>query len=177
MKTLVIHPKDTTTDFLSDIYKDKDWTVITENISKSQLKLEIIHHDRIVMLGHGCEDGLYDLKHNRFVISSELVYLLRPKNCVGVWCNADKFFEKYKLSGFYTGMIISEVDEAYLYGICECFDVIEQSNKLFAYAIKESIDLTDIVDNVKQIYVGDNEIISFNKNNLYFKNGMQMSKL
>lgn len=74
-------------------------------------------------------------------------------------------------------MIISEVDEAYLYGICECFDVIEQSNKLFAYAIKESIDLTDIVDNVKQIYVGDNEIISFNKNNLYFKNGMQMSKL
>ncbi|MCK9416528.1 hypothetical protein M0Q97_07725 [Candidatus Dojkabacteria bacterium] len=169
MKTLVIHPRDTTTDFLSDIYKDKDWTVITENISKSQLKLKIIHHDRIVMLGHGNKDGLYYFKHNRFIVSSELVYLLRSKICVGIWCNADKFFEKYKLSGFNTGMIISEIDEAYQYGVRGSFDIIEQSNKLFAYAIKESIDLTNIVDNVKQIYVGDNEIISFNKNNLYLK--------
>lgn len=171
MKTLVIHPKDTTTDFLSDIYKDKDWTVITEKISKSQLKIEIIHHDRIIMLGHGSEDGLFDLKNYRFVISSELVYLLRPKICVGIWCNADKFFEKYKLNGFYTGMIISEIEEAYLYSVRGSLDIIEQSNKLFAYAVKESIDLTNIVDNVKQIYVGDNDVISFNKNNLYFKNG------
>jgi hypothetical protein len=171
MRTLVIHPKDITTNFLSEIYIDKDWTVITENISKSQLKLEIIHHDRIIMLGHGSEDGLFDLKNYRFVISSELVYLLRPKICVGIWCNADKFFEKYKLNGFYTGMIISEIEEAYLYNVRGNLDIIEQSNKLFAYAVKESIDLTNIVDNVKQIYIGDNEVISFNKNNLYFKNG------
>lgn len=38
MKTLAIHPKDITTDFLSEIYSDKDWTVITENISKKKLK-------------------------------------------------------------------------------------------------------------------------------------------
>lgn len=34
MKTLVIHPKDSTTDFLSEIYSDKDWTVINTNTSK-----------------------------------------------------------------------------------------------------------------------------------------------
>lgn len=31
MKTLVIHPKDTTTDFLSVIYEDKiGWTIIND---------------------------------------------------------------------------------------------------------------------------------------------------
>ena len=30
MKTLVIHPFDITTGFLSDIYKDTDWTVIDD---------------------------------------------------------------------------------------------------------------------------------------------------
>ena len=110
MKTLVIHPKDTTTDFLSLIYEDKDWTVITDNISKSALKRQIKAHDRIVMLGHGMETGL--IGFNRLVIDSNLVYLLREKHCVCIWCNADKFVLKYGLKGFYTGMIISEVQEA-----------------------------------------------------------------
>jgi hypothetical protein len=51
MKTLVIHPKDSTTDFLSVIYSDKDWTIINTNISKKVLKEQIKTHDRIVMLG------------------------------------------------------------------------------------------------------------------------------
>jgi len=28
MKTLIIHPEDTSTDFLSTIYEGKDWTII-----------------------------------------------------------------------------------------------------------------------------------------------------
>lgn len=58
MKTLVIHPKDQTTDFLSVIYDDKDWTIINTNVSKSYLKTQIKSHDRIVMLGHGTDKGL-----------------------------------------------------------------------------------------------------------------------
>ena len=58
MKTLVIHPKDSTTDFLSDIYIDKEWTLITKNVSKKILKESIKEHDRIIMLGHGTEKGL-----------------------------------------------------------------------------------------------------------------------
>ena len=38
MKTLAIHPKDSSTDMLSDVYSDNDWTVIKTNISKSKLK-------------------------------------------------------------------------------------------------------------------------------------------
>lgn len=42
MKTLVIHPKDSTTDFLCEIYKDKkDWTIINSNVAKKLLKEQI----------------------------------------------------------------------------------------------------------------------------------------
>lgn len=54
MKTLVIHPKDSSTDFLCPIYKDfKNKEVIRGGISKKDL-LPIVHeHERIIMLGHG----------------------------------------------------------------------------------------------------------------------------
>ena len=77
MKTLVIHPQDSTTDMLSVIYDNKDWTVITTNVSKSHLKMQIKNHDRIVMLGHGTELGLIGFNH--YVIDSKFVYLLRDK--------------------------------------------------------------------------------------------------
>jgi hypothetical protein len=54
MKTLVIHPKDDSTYFLSTIYEGKDWTIINDR-GKSLLKKLIKTHDRIIMMGHGCE--------------------------------------------------------------------------------------------------------------------------
>ena len=60
---------------------------INTNTSKSFLKQQIILHDRIIMLGHGTEEGL--IGFNRFFINSSLVYLLREKICVCIWCNAD----------------------------------------------------------------------------------------
>ena len=74
MKTLVIHPSDVTTDFLKVIYSDLDCTIINTNISHSKLKQLIKENDKIVMLGHGTEEGLLGFK--RFVINSQLVYLL-----------------------------------------------------------------------------------------------------
>ncbi len=142
MKTLVIHPKDITTDFLSDIYSDKDWTVININVSKSFLKKQIKEHDRIVMLGHGTGDGLIGFK--RLIIDSNYVYLLRDKITVCIWCNADNFVKKYNLKGFYTGMIISEMDEANCYSLYETSQAnITASNILFATAIKNAIDSDD----------------------------------
>ncbi len=165
MKTLVIHPTDHTTDFLSSIYDNKDWTVITNNISKKLLKEQIKNHDRIVMLGHGTEDGL--IGFDRFIINSTLVYLLRDKNCVCIWCNADQFVDKYKLTGFYTGMIISEIEESYLYSVLVSHDDLIKSNILFADAIKKSIDSGDILTEIKKYYIGDSSLIKFNSDNLF----------
>jgi hypothetical protein len=168
MKTLVIHPKDPTTDFLSEIYLDKNWTVMTTNTSKKFLKEQIKSHDRIVMLGHGTDKGL--IGFDRFVIDSTLVYLLREKECVCIWCNADLFVEKYKIKGFYTGMIISEYEEAVMYSIPTTFFFINESNTDFALAIKKSIDDENMLEKSKMFYEGNSAVVEFNRNNLYFKN-------
>jgi len=170
MKTLVIHPTDYTTNFLKGIYADTDWTIINDNPSNKALKNAIKSHDRIVMLGHGTEHGL--IGHKRLIIDSGLVYLLKGKpGSVYIWCNADVFVKKYDLKGFYTGMIISEIEEAYLY--CVNFRTsadIDDSNKLFADSIKNAIclDSKEMCTKVKENYVSlDNNIIHFNAQNIY----------
>lgn len=169
MKTLVIHPFDVTTGFLSVIYEGKkDWTVIDTNVSSKFLKIQIKNHNRIVMLGHGSEDGLFGF--NRTMINSKFVYLLKEKQCVCIWCNADVFVEKYNLKGFYTGMIVSDYEEAILHCINLHEDIIKKiynSNVLFADAVKRSIDEENMLDSMKLLYDDDNPIIGFNKENLY----------
>lgn len=167
MKTLVIHPSDRSTDFLKVIYSEKDWTIINDRPTKKDLKTLIKSHDRIVMLGHGTEDGL--IGHGSLVsINSDWVYLLREKLCVAIWCNADIFVRKYGLKGFYTGMIISELDEAYYCGIYNSNDnEINESNILFAESVRLAIDAEDSISVMNENYVGESSVIKYNKNNLF----------
>lgn len=168
MKTLVIHPKDASTDFLSVIYADKDWTVISENVSTKKLMNAIKHHDRIIMLGHGTEHGL--LGFDRYVINSKWVYLLHEKQCVCIWCYANHFVSRYELNGFHTGMIISEFEEAMMLAVsCEYKD-IEKSNVLFSSSVRDSVDSADMLSVMQELYVDtDNPIVAFNRENLFQK--------
>lgn len=171
MKTLVIHPYDYTTRFLSVIYEGKDWTVITDTqFPKSKLKKAIQEHDRIICLGHGTEHGLIAMQSKwswRQMIDSTLVYLLREKELVFVWCNADEFAKKYDLKGFITGMIISEDEEANMFSVNATEGEIYDSNVLFSKAVADSIDLPphEMMENGLEIYKGDSDIIAFNREN------------
>lgn len=168
MKTLVIHPKDYSTDFLSHIYEGKDYTVITENPSNSQLRKQIIEHDRIIMLGHGDARGLFG--HKRMLIHAQHVNFLREKEVIAIWCHADEFIKKYNLKGFYTGMFISEIDEAYyesVYGVTT--NEIDTSNEVFAKAVGTHIDSPNILTEVKDAYENnDSAIVVFNHQRLYY---------
>lgn len=169
MKTLVLHPKDYSTDFLSKIYSEKDWTVISDRIPKSKLKQAIKDHDRVIMMGHGCGKGLFDSDFNT-VIDSNYLYLLREKYCIGIWCDADVFFEKYDLKGLYTGMIISESAEALLCGVDYTYREIEKSNILLSESFKEGItDYGFDYDKILEIYKGDSQTIQFNSSRIYTK--------
>ena len=175
MKTLVLHPADKSTDFLKAIYKDLDYTIVNVRPSTSSLKKLIKEHDRLIVLGHGTEDGMCDFNGIRITpwIDSSLVYLLRDKlNSVYIWCNADIFVKKYNLHGFYTGMIISELDEAYMYSIVPKGDDILESNILFAETVAKhlNVDTHIMSENVKAEYDSDsNMIIDFNKYNIYHR--------
>lgn len=168
MKTLIIHPHDPTTDFLSAIYVDHpDWTVIRENSSKRVLLDAIKDHDHIIMMGHGSPYGLFGFE--RLYIDSTYVYLLREKQCTCIWCNADQFVQKYKLKGLYTGMIISEVGEAYDYCIKANLKEVWESNTMFAHAMSEALHCTDPVFKFKSLYTGDSAVAEFNKERVFYE--------
>lgn len=140
MKTLIIHPEDPTTTFLSRIYAClKDKTVVIGGITRSDLSELIKSHDRILMLGHGSPYGL--LSRGQFpdaglyIVDVSMVPALKKKsNCMFIWCYADQFVQTHGLSGLCTGMFISERGEADMCGFDEVdIRFIEQSNLSFAY--------------------------------------------
>jgi len=169
MDTLVIHPFDPTTAFLSTIYADMKWTVLSENVSKKVLKEQIKAHQRIILMGHGSNMGLFG--HGRLFIDSKLVYLLREKECICIWCNANEFVSRYELKGFYTGMIISDFEEALLYCIKCTADDIDSSNRLFAEIVRAAIfteNCEAMASMIKKLYHrDDNPVILFNKENIF----------
>jgi len=168
MKTLVIHPYDPTTEFLSVIYSEhEDWNVIKSDIGVDRLKSEIKCHDRIIMLGHGNSLGLG--VNSKYIIDKNFVPILKKKECVCIWCDADVFTEANGINGLCTGMIISDIDESYLFCVSSTIEEIEFSNKLFASAISKAIDCDNPLDVINSIYQGDSEVISFNSANIFYK--------
>ena len=165
MKTLVIHPDDRSTDFLKVIYKDKDWTILNDwvdKINRNEFRKMVKNHDRIIMMGHGGPSGLFFS-----YVNPQLVQILREKECVSIWCNADQFVDRYKLSGFHTGMFISEVSEAFYFGITATQDEIDHSNNLFVKLMAENIDSPDVLNTLLKEYMGDSPVIQFNNARLY----------
>lgn len=118
MKTLIIHPKDPTTTFLSRIYaRLKDKTIIKGGVSKSKIRDLIEVHDRVLLLGHGSPYGLLSqgqfFEAGLYIVDVSMVPVLKEKsNCMYIWCYADQFVHRHGLSGLCTGMFISELGEA-----------------------------------------------------------------
>lgn len=153
MKTLVIHPDDRSTDFLKLIYEGKDYTIVTDHEvlqSRKRVAELIKSHDRIMMMGHGYPGGLFFT-----AINPEMVYLLREKECVCIWCNANMFVEKYGLKGFSTSMFCSEYSECFYVGVKDVKDgMVEISNEVFASIMSKYVDedVNVIHQNVTQEY-------------------------
>lgn len=160
--TLIIHPKDSSTDFLKPIYSNiENKTVIdgSDGITKEEVYELIKEHDQVMMMGHGSPYGLfslvdyfkykkptqtiihingkptiYETTRSPYVIDSTTVKLLSEKtNNVFIWCNADMFVRKYGLKGFYSGMFVSEVSEALFCKLPGTTqDIVDESNNFFA---------------------------------------------
>lgn len=169
MKTLIIHPKDQTTDFLKVIHKDYTVFDFDGNIS---IEEAIESHDKIIMLGHGYPDGLFDTYQGSFVIDESLTQLLKDKICVGIWCYAAEFLLSNCLKGLCTGMFISEMEEA-IWESVECTEEdIQQSNELFANLIAKIEPLSnrgEIRKHLDEMYcIPENNVIEYNRNRIYF---------
>ena len=178
MKTLVIHPSDYSTDFLKPIYEGvENKTVITQGKSREEMIELIESHDRVMMMGHGSPSGLFGIGFNRlFVVDNGLVeHLNKKENNVFIWCNADRFVERFQLKGFYSGMFISEVGEAYYCGLPNVpQSVVDESNDKFAKMLGECFtdkkQLTESYNDVKNSYgklAETNIVAKYNYERLY----------
>ncbi len=180
MKTLIIHPADPSTTFLDIVYTPiKDKTIVDGDVSKTELMGLIREHDRVMMMGHGSPGGLFSIgkfkNSGPYIIDQAMVPLLKEKdNSVFIWCNADKFVDVFGLKGFYSGMFISEVGEAYYCGLPGTEqDQVDESNYGFCNIIAKYInqDKNLIHENVKKEYgmIAENNPVAFYNNNRLHK--------
>ena len=184
MKTLVIHPDDRSTDFLIPIYMNlksfpefNDVTIIRGGMTKDEVNEEIKKHDRIMMMGHGAPMGLFSIgKFNgngSYIVDGHTVQYLRDKECIFIWCNADRFVEANNLKGLYSGMFISETTEAAYCGLPGTSqDIVTESNDFFAKELGEVSggSLDEMYQHIKYTYgilAEGNAVAEYNHNRLY----------
>ena len=170
--TLVIHLDDRSTDFLKPIYQGMGYPVITGRISKEELMDEIRKHSRIYAMGHGSPSGLFGAG---FMIGDEFGPLLAEKQSgLYIWCNADAYAVRNGLSGMVSGMFISEVGEAAMFGIEASQEEVDRSNDLFAKVVREHLDGGNPLAQVRQCYSHPTcSIVKFNSDRLYtFESGV-----
>ena len=184
MKTLVIHPKDSSTDFLIPIYMNlksfpdfNDVTIIRGGMTKDEVDEQIKQHDRIMMMGHGSPHGLFSVgQFNRrfgYIIDYTTVDLLQNKECIFIWCNADRFVERYNLKGLYSGMFISETMEAAYCGLPGTSqDIVTESNDFFAkeFGQVSGQSLVEAYEYIRDSYgvlAENNPIAKYNHHRLY----------
>lgn len=150
--------------------------LITENNTSSDVQRAIRVDDVIMMLGHGNEYGLFSKpdkngRYERFMITDRHVQFLRNKICIGIWCYANKFAERYGLHGLFSGMIISELQEAIDLNISATKDEIDVEMERFTLRLKESIEMFGLKDTpIRMRYLDDTKsaLTTFNYNQLYY---------
>ena len=164
--TLVIHMDDRSTDFLKAIYQGRGYPVMSERYSRQELLDAIKTHSRIFMLGHGGPSGLFS---KNFMIDDSFGPLLASKSeGLYIWCNADAYAHRNKLSGLVSGMFISEVGEASMFGIHASQQEVDASNAAFSKIVREHLDAGQPLGNVRQCYTSAAcKITQYNSERLY----------
>lgn len=113
---IIIHIDNNSPDakILSRIYEGLSGITLSYNRSKSNIKrlLRITGDEPVMLLGHGSPRGLFNTSQNGYAVSSECVEWLRGRPIIGIFCYASEFADRYGLSGFFTSMFISNMQEA-----------------------------------------------------------------
>ena len=174
----VIHATDPTSQVLSLLYQQREdmKTLITERNSSSDVQRAIRADDTMMMLGHGNEYGLFSKPdkngiYRRFLITDRHVQFLREKTCIGIWCHANKFAEKYGLHGLFSGMIISELQEAVDLGVPATKDEIDREMEKFTIRLKDCIEtygLEQTPIRMKELDDVQSALTKFNYGNLHY---------
>jgi hypothetical protein len=107
------------------------------------------------------------------IIDETMVASLGNKpNNIYIWCNADKFVDRFHLKGFYSGMFISEYIEATCCNTQANPGDVERSNDLFSAIVGRNIMLEakNLRDLAKiEYYLPNNKVAEYNNQRLYYR--------
>lgn len=169
---------DDSIDFLDKLVESFDGSSIYDrSYSSSKIIKGIQNAGTVYLLGHGTEYGLLsrvssEKPFDRFLIESRHVQFLKDKECIGIWCNANIFAEKYDLHGLFSGMIISEIEESVdCIGYAPSKEEITRTNNQFVEALKYCLDnypLNDIPYKMKEMCPDDNPVNMFNFESIFY---------
>lgn len=175
---IVIHAKDPTTQFLSQLYSGREDVSmrIDERATTSEVMRAIRSDDTIMMLGHGNEWGVFSKpdkkgRYTRHLVGYRNVDFLRGKTCIGIWCHANKFAERYGLQGLFTGMIISELQEANDNDVPTTQEELTRENEKFARRLRYCLDhypLNEIPERMRAMDDVHSPLTEFNYARIYF---------
>lgn len=92
--------------------ESEDWEDMVDNAIANE-------HDTIIFCGHGTTQGLLfpDYYRGEYIVHMSNVHLINAKNVICIWCNASAFCVQHNLHSFSTSMFISNINEAYDYGL------------------------------------------------------------
>ena len=180
---LVIHPKDKTTAMLSALYDGLEAQVVADYRTTNEMG-HLLHHvstqERIMLLGHGSDKGLFfradDSKDefDKIIVGHSHAYHLRKHggNIVAIWCNADQFARAEGLHGLFTGMIVSELNEALLYQVETTQEELDRENVKLARRLRalldERIPLSEIPKRMLAMDDVQSSLTTFNYKNFYY---------
>ena len=174
----VIHANDSTTSFLSLLYEQREDVLahMTEKDTNAAVRRAIRGDDTIMMLGHGNEYGLFSMpdssgRYERLLVDDSHVQFLRGKTCIGIWCYANVFAERYGLHGLFSGMIISDLQEASDNHIVTTQDEIDEEMVKFTLRLRDCIErygLKETPARMRDLDDVKSELTTFNYNNLYY---------
>jgi hypothetical protein len=179
MNTLIVHPKDKSTNVFKSIYSNEnDYKVINGQIFKTELCELIQSHFRTIFIGHGTSRGLSNL--NMFKYKGEYIIDHHCKNVLNksnqniyLWCYANRFIKNNQLKGVFTGMFISDLQEAKQYNIENVKKKdIDASNVFFSQTLASYINKNNKVIFRKiisdySLFAKDNKVAKFNVQNIF----------
>ncbi len=181
---IVVHPKDRTTAMLSALYDGLEAYVVDLDCSNKVMGHLLYHtsmQERIMLLGHGCEKGLFFRKDDEkedfdsIIVGHPQAHCLRRHggNIIGIWCHAVDFARKEGLHGLFSGMIISDKKEAEEYGIITLQPIIEDANDIMFAQLRKLLDdnipLHEIPERMKVLNPKSGSwLTNFNYENFYY---------
>ena len=132
--------------------------------------------ETLMGLGHGCDMGLFGASEP-IVIGERNIELLKGRQLICIWCNADRFASKHlELSGFFTSMFISNASEAARYGFTADEEDIFKEVTLFAERvnrlIKNDTEISEWPDILQNQADMDKYYVRFNYEGLQYRRSL-----